>query len=267
MTELPSPELLTRWSSSALSIVAEARALLLARLDAGFETWAKPDSSYVTQVDLAVEELLRSRLAAAFPGHGMLGEEFGASESEAEFQWLLDPIDGTLSFTRGIPLFGTIVALHRQGRPLLGIIDHPLLNQCYSAILGQGSFCNGRRIHVGPVLAERQREVISLSDRAQFLRVGHAGLFDRLIQSHSYTRVYSDCFGHTLAARGAIGAAVDFGLHRWDVAASRILLEEAGGRYVELELPGTPYLGVLLGKPELVESLLQLAAGDPAWTL
>lgn len=255
---------LEKWLNQALAIVAEARQLTLAKMAAGFETWTKDDASYVTEADLAVEELLRSRLQQHFPGHGVLGEEFGASEPDAEFQWTIDPIDGTLSFTHGIPLFGTIVGLQHQGQALLGIIDHPGLDQCYSAGLGLGSFCNGQRIQVGPALADPDREILSLCDRAQFSKAGRPEVFDQLVCSRPYVRIYSDCFGHTLAARGAIGAVVDFGLRSWDIAASRILIEEAGGSYVELEMPVSPFYGVILGKAERVKELLVQIHSEPA---
>lgn len=245
---------LQRWLNQALEIVAAARQLLLDRAAAGFEVRLKADASFVTEVDLAVETLLRDRLAHGFPTHGQLGEEFGASAPSAEFQWLIDPIDGTLSFSRGIPLYGTIVALHQQGRPLLGIIDHAGLDRCYSAGLGLGSHCNGRRLQLGP---PREQEVISVCDRSQFVRAGRPEIFERLLGAYPLVRVYSDCFGHTLAASGAIGAAVDWGLNDWDIAASRILLEEAGGRYVQLAMSAGPPWGVVLGQPTRVAELLE----------
>ncbi|MEZ0372330.1 MAG: inositol monophosphatase [Candidatus Sericytochromatia bacterium] len=260
-----SPEVLQTWLGTALEIVAEARQITLAKMAAGFETWTKPDTSYVTEADLAVEELLRSRLSARFPEHGILGEEFGATDPNAEFQWLIDPIDGTLSFTHGIPLFGTIVALHRQGQPLLGIIDHAGLQQCYWAAAGQGAFCNGVRFQIRDAAAvDFSREIISLCDRNQFIKAGKAEVFDQLVLAHPYTRIYSDCFGHTLAARGAIGAAVDYGLHAWDLAASQVLLEEAGGKYLELDMPGTHLSGVILGKPPVVDRIRALLGLEEA---
>ena len=120
-------------------------------MEAGFRKRLKADASYVTNADLAVERTLRALIGRRFPAHGIVGEEFPPVNAGAAFQWILDPIDGTLSFTHGIPYFGTIIALHHDGIPIVGVIDHPALGLCYSAGLGLGAWCNGRRLHVRDV--------------------------------------------------------------------------------------------------------------------
>jgi len=258
-----SPDRRQEYLATALAVVARARAFILDHWERGFSARQKPDHSYVTEVDLGAEELIRAGLREAFPQHGIIGEEFPSVNPEADFQWIVDPIDGTLSFTRGVPLFGTILALHYQGSPLIGVIDHPALGQCYTAALGQGAFCNGRRLRLGdgprrPV----EEEIIAISDRAQFLRSNREQAFDALLRRHQLVRGYTDCFGHSMAVRGAVGAMVDFGLHLWDLAATQLLIEEAGGKYVcaqivEQDKEGFVY-GIICGRPAVVDWLLSI---------
>jgi histidinol-phosphatase len=228
-------------------------------MEAGFRKRLKADASYVTDADLAVERTLRALIGRRFPHHGIVGEEFPPVNAGAAFQWILDPIDGTLSFTHGIPYFGTIIALHHDGIPIVGVIDHPALGLCYSAGLGLGAWCNGRRLHVRDVpRAARSKEVISASDRARFVTCRRARAFDRLMRIHPQVRGYADCIGHTLAAEGKIGATVDYGLRLWDIAATQVLIEEAGGRYActhRSRDAGGDLYGIIFGKPSLVRWL------------
>lgn len=245
---------------AALDFSRGARRIVLGRLERGYAKRVKPDDSLVTDADLEAERALRRAIRKRFPGHGIVGEEFGESEPASEYQWLLDPIDGTLSFTHGIPFFGTILGLHRRGRPLVGVIDHPALDLVYSAGAGLGTFKNGRRVRIADLSRGEplEREVIATGDRPRFAECGRAAAFDRLMRSHPLVRGYADCLGHTLAAEGAVGAMADFGIKRWDLAATQVLVEEAGGRYelVYESKGGSPTLyGAVFGKPRVVEWL------------
>jgi histidinol phosphatase-like enzyme (inositol monophosphatase family) len=228
----------------------------------GFRKRLKADRSYVTDADLAAEQTLRAGIRRRFPGHGIVGEEFPAVNPEADFQWILDPIDGTLSFTHGIPFWGTIIGLHFRGRPLVGVIDHPALGVCYSAARGLGAWRNRERIRIRDATAAGfSKEVISAADRDRFVLCGRGQAFDRLMREHPQVRGYTDCIGHTLAAEGKIGAAVDYGLRIWDIAATQVLIEEAGGRYVCTnfgEHGGLPIYGIVCGKPRVVDWLLRI---------
>lgn len=242
----------------ALRLADGSRRLIRRALDRGFKVRAKSDKSPVTDADLAVERFLRRELSRRFPDHGILGEEFPERNPGAEYQWILDPIDGTLSFTRGIPLFGTLIALQRRGQPLVGVIDHPALGERCWAAAGLGAFRNGRRVILKdlPPGARVEREVLAACDRAQFSRVGREKVFDRLSRSLPHLRVYSDCFGHTLAMSGAVGAMVDYGIKIWDIAASQVIIPEAGGRFEIVERLGEAY-NTVLGKPRAVSWLLK----------
>ncbi|MEP6571674.1 MAG: inositol monophosphatase family protein [Gemmatimonadota bacterium] len=271
-TSVDSPILLPlrdrrRFYGAALALAKLSRRVILRRQASGFRKRLKADASYVTDADLEVERVLRREITRRFPEHGIIGEEFPAVNAGAPFQWILDPIDGTLSFTHGIPFFGTIIGLHHHGVPIVGVIDHAALGLCYSAGLGLGSWRNGKRIRIrdlapGDVL---EREVISAGDRSRFVQCRSGGAFDRLLRIHANVRGYSDCLGHTLAAEGKVGATLDYGLKLWDLAATRLLVEEAGGKYVvTYETAGepVPIYGIIFGKPRVVDWLIPQFVGS-----
>jgi len=251
-----------RFYRLALRLAARSRRAILRRIARGFERSLKADATLVTEADFEAELALRTGIRQAFPDHGILGEEFPPLHPEADFQWILDPIDGTLSFTHGIPFFGTILALHYRGRPLVGVIDHPGLGLCYGAGLGLGAWRNGQRLRIRDArVPDLEREVISAGDRSRFVQCRSGAAFDTLVRRHPHVRGYTDCIGHTLAAEGKIGAVVDYGVRPWDIAATRLLVEEAGGRYVcayHGRQDGQPLYGIIAGKPTVVRWLLTI---------
>ena len=250
---------------------ALARRTVRRHLARGVTKRLKADQSYVTDADLATELALRRAITRAFPDHGIMGEEFPALRLDSPFQWILDPIDGTLSFTHGIPFFGTLIALHYRGRPIAAAIDQPALGLRYTAGRGLGAFRNGRRIRLRDLGRGEDlgREVIATAERYRFARCGQAGRFDRLQRTHPLVRSYADCLGHTLAAEGRVGAMVDYGVRLWDIAATELLVTEAGGTWVEAyrkpRLPRDAVYGVIFGKPRVVKWLLPFfeAGGRP----
>ena len=248
-----------RYFRAALRFAAAARREVRAQTARGFARRLKADASFVTDADLAVEHRLRSAIHRAFPDHGIIGEEFPPLAPDAEYQWILDPIDGTLSFLHGIPFYGTIIALHYRGRPLVGVIDHPGLGTCYAAAAGLGAWRDGRRLRMDDIPPGAiKHEVISVGDRSRFARCGRSGAFDRLMRSHPQVRGYMDCIAHTFAAEGSLGGAVDYGIRLWDIAATQVLIEEAGGRFViahESNRGGLPIYGIICGKPTVVRWL------------
>lgn len=248
-----------RYYRAALGFVQLSRAVIRRGRARGFRTRLKADDSFVTDVDLAVERGLRAAIRRAFPSHGILGEEFPPHHPEAEYQWILDPIDGTTSFKNGIPFYGTIIGLHYRGRPLVGVIDLPALDRCYSAGRGLGAWCNGQRLRIRDAAPRTvRREVISAGDRARFVMCGAGRAFDRLLREYPNARGYVDCIAHVFAAEGLTGAVVDYGIKLWDIAATELLIREAGGRYVEAYRSRGPeprLYGIIAGKPRVVRTL------------
>jgi len=259
---MPDTDTLGRWLKTANAIVDESRALILKSVRDGFDHRLKDNDTYVTDVDLGVEQLLRRRLDTRFPEHGIVGEEYEATRSDARMRWTIDPIDGTHSFRHGLPLYATILALLDGDRPVLGVIDLPGLDVRISGARGCGVKRNGTALRFDGVCAEGiEKEIVATGERQQFEAVGRASVFDHLMLSHSHVRTYCDAFGHVLTLEGRVGAMVDFGLHLWDMAATELLVTEAGGAFETL-FRGSPLNtegrhNVVFGKPAIVAWLME----------
>ena len=220
----------------------------------------KSDHSPVTEADREAEQRIRERLETYVSGASIdiLGEEHGLTGTGARFRWTIDPIDGTRSFVRGIPLFGTIVALEDMvaQHALVGVIHLPVLNKTYSAARGLGSWCNGKPIKVS--LQENLKDsIISVGDPLQFAHANCVEMFHRLGELCSCLRGYTDCFGHTLVARGSLDAMLDPDLNPWDVLATQVLVEEAGGKMIMRPSKNDGKVDALFGNPELVKMLTE----------
>jgi len=259
------PAEIRRLYQQALGFADAARKVLQAAWATGFEVMRKNDGSFVTSADFKTEEKLRTLIQSTVPTHGILGEEYAPVQPAADFQWILDPVDGTEDFVQRVPTYGSIIALHYQGFPLVGVIDHPALNLRVSAAWGLGTFQNGERVRLmdldGSLIDGSERVV--LSARANFSRyVDHGNLFDAITRQHPNHRIYRSCFAHTCAITGAADAMVDYGNRIWDLAASQLLVEEAGGKYVMIQDVDVPRVGRVLGgvfgKPTLVDRLVRL---------
>jgi len=252
--------------AKARIILSETRALITDAFQKDFDYRRKADQTWVTEIDLAVERLLRVRLQEQFPGYGLIGEEFADQNKVAELTWVMDPIDGTASLRHRVPLFGTILALLDAGKPVLGLIDLPLLGRLYSGGAGLGVWLNERPLRITDVADDSaiSSELISLGERGQYVAAEVPQVFDELMCLHPHVRTYSDCFGHGLVLEGAVGAMVDFDLRIWDVAATEVLVQEAGGKFVcvrqregeDRHLAETRY-DVLFGKPRVVDWILR----------
>ncbi len=187
----------------------------------------KPDLSPVTIADRAAEMAMRQLIAARFPAHGIIGEEFGRERAEAEYVWVLDPIDGTKSFISGVPLFGTLIALAHQGRPVLGIIDQPISRERWIGAAGHPTTLNGTPIRCRPCPALAGASVFSTSpdmfkgdDAAAFARVGAAA---------KLVRYGADCYAYGILALGSIDLVIEASLKPYDFSAMVPIVEGAGG--------------------------------------
>jgi histidinol phosphatase-like enzyme (inositol monophosphatase family) len=216
----------------------------------------KGDGSPVTEADRAAERAIRELLRDATPGFALLGEEYGAEGGEASGRpcWVVDPIDGTIAFSRGIPLFGTILALlDAKGDPVLGLLDCCALDERTLGWRGGGVTRNGE-----PVRASRatdlRRSIVSHGDVFCFDRAGQRPALERMVREIPCFRGYTDAFGHAQVVAGAVDVMVDLDLNPWDMTATRILVEEAGGKaLVTPERAGKR--GLVFGAPALVDEL------------
>jgi histidinol-phosphatase len=194
----------------------------------------KADASEVTVADQEAEAALRERLSRARPGHAVLGEEEGlVGPADARWRWILDPVDGTSNFVRGIPIWATLIALAVDGRPVVGVASAPALGRRWWAALGAGAFADGGAISVSAVtdLADVH---LAYSDVGSFAEHGHGEALVHLARSVWRARGLGDFWMHVLVAEGAFDAAVEPVVNLWDLAALQIIVEEAGGRFTNL---------------------------------
>lgn len=225
----------------------------------------KADGSVVTEADRRAESTMRDVLRASseFGRFQILGEEQGLEGADSPYRWVIDPIDGTQSFTRGIPTFGTIVALEEAAteRALLGVIQLPALGDGFSAARGLGARWNGRPVRCAEARPLRGA-LVSAGGVRQFRRQGLDSSYSKLADACGNLRSYSDCWAHSLAIRGAVDALVELGLQVWDIRATQILIEEAGGKHVTLRHPDTGDYNAILGSVAVVDELAALLQFD-----
>jgi histidinol phosphatase-like enzyme (inositol monophosphatase family) len=216
----------------AIDAALAAGSLARASRGARLKVRLKADATPVTQVDHACEELIRRRLARAFPSDGLVGEEYGEVRAGAEAVWIVDPIDGTKAFIRGFPYWGTLIARAERGRLTAGVVYLPALNELLWAARGRGAYRNGRRLRVSRTGALEDAQVLQGSLEC-FVRRRRLGALARLAARVRTVRGYGDCWGYTWLVRGMADAMVEAEVSPWDVAAVKIVVEEAGGRVTD----------------------------------
>jgi histidinol-phosphatase len=228
----------TDWSSElelALELAAAADAITLPAFHArSFGVEHKRDGSEVTAIDRAAEAAIRDRLAVARPDHGLLGEEFGQSGGSSPWQWVVDPIDGTSGFVRGIPVWATLIALtHAEEGVIVAAVSAPALGARWWAARGGGAFAGGRPCRVSTVdqIADAQ---VSVTFSHGWDELGLTPALTRLAGDARRARGFGDFWQHALVAEGALDVAIDaVGVATYDVASVRLLVEEAGGTFTD----------------------------------
>src|SRR5581483_11323625 len=188
----------------------------------------KGDGSPVTPFDREAERTIRAFIAANQPRPWpVLGEELGDDTGQSRYRWVVDPIDGTLGFTRGLPNFGTLLAFEDAlaGRALVGVIHLPAMSETYRAARGLGAWCADERLSVAPPRALADC-LISAPPQSQFQLAGTAASHAKLRAQVPHLRCFGDCWAHAMVARGPIDALAEFNLARWDIAATEVLVEE-----------------------------------------
>src|SRR5262245_59149740 len=187
----------------------------------------KEDQSPVTQADREAEAAMRALIRKAYPHHGILGEEFGPENASAEFVWTLDPIDGTISFASGCPLFGTLIGLLHEERPVLGAIHHPILNQLCIGNNTQTTL-NGRAVQLREV-HDLSEATLLTTDIASIGKYQKQEGFEKLLQQARLFRTWGDCYGYLLVASGGADIMLDPIMNPWDILPLIPIIRGAGG--------------------------------------
>ncbi len=221
---------LARWREAAIAICDEADRISMSGFRRGIRVDTKPDRSFVTEADRAIEAMARARLRAAFPGCGLVGEEEGTDAAGASVCWYVDPIDATANFVRGIPIFATLLAVSLDGELQLGMVSAPAMRERWQAWRGGGAWRGSERIAVSQIGRLEDSHLIYGSER---LREGQLPGLDETLRLAWRDRGFGDFWGYMLVAEGAAEAMVEVGAHPWDWAAPLVIVEEAGGRFTD----------------------------------
>lgn len=242
------------------SLLFKAGLCALRYFDSGLEVTRKGDGSPVTEADQEVESLIRAAIAEEFPDDGILGEEGDAVEGGGR-RWIIDPIDGTMNFSRGIPLFSILLALEEEGEIKAGAIYNPVWKDMFLAFAGAGAFKNGERLRV----STRNRLEDALVAFGGPDRIVEKGLWSKLGEVIGCTyrqRGYGDYLGFAYVFEGRVEANIEVDLKPWDLAPMKVLVEEAGGVYRDFAGGSSIYQGsCIVGNGEIVSGLEEILHG------
>lgn len=194
---------------------------------AGLAVELKEDRTIVTQADREAEAVMREMIRETYPRHGILGEEFGPENESAEFVWTLDPIDGTISFARGCPLFGTLIGLLHDGKPVLGALHNPILNQL---CIGNNTetTVNGRAVQLREV-HQLSEALLLTTDVASIAQYQNKEGFEKLVGQIKLFRTWGDCYGYLLVASGGADIMLDPMMSPWDIVPLIPIVQGANG--------------------------------------
>ena len=225
----------TEWRTRyelAVEVARKAGDLANGYFNGSFEVELKQDNSPVTIADQSAERLIRDEVTRHFPADGFLGEEYGAEPSSSGFRWVIDPIDGTRSFVRNIPIWATLVGIEFEGEQIGGVAYVPGFGHMYRALRGDGAYRDDKRIRVTDT-AELSESVLCYSSLNWFRKAGREATFLELTARTQRQRGFGDFYGFVLVAQGSCELMVEHGVNPWDVAATKVLVEEAGGRFTD----------------------------------
>lgn len=235
---------------TAIAAAKAAGEVALRYFRTGVAVERKQDFSPVTVADREAEQQAVAVLHAAFPDYGVLGEEFG-ERAGVGARWIIDPIDGTKSFIRGIPFFATLIALEEEGEITTGAVYAPAVGDLLYAQRGHGAFDQNGRLRVSSVDTV-SRSMLVFGGVGLLRTRGYWPAYERLVDHSGRQRAYGDYFGYTFVARGQAEAMVDVDLKPWDLAALKIIIEEAGGRFTDFDGRATAFGGSAIASNGLV---------------
>src|SRR5277367_2041035 len=254
----------------ALTLADQADAVTMARFGAlDLQVDAKPDLTPVTDADRSVETGLRATLGRARPGDSVLGEEFGGSTTLTGRQWIIDPIDGTKNFVRGVPVWASLIALLAEGVPQVGVVSAPALHRRWWASAGAGAFVAvgdtaARRLSVSSV-AQLNSASLSFSSLSGWNQLGLRDRFLDLTDEVWRVRAFGDFLSYCFVAEGAVDIAAEPEVSVWDLSPLDILVREAGGTFTSLDGSAGPHGGSAVATNALLHDqvLARLAAEAP----
>ncbi len=190
----------------------------------------KSDDTPVTVADRKAEQLIRAGIEKKYPGHSIIGEEFGEDIKDSPYKWYIDPIDGTKAFVRGVPLYAVLIGLYIDGESTVGAVYFPALDEMVAAAKGGGCFWNGRLCHVSDKKT-LQESFVSFTEADGFRRAGREAVWKRFQTTCYHTVGWSDAYGHALVATGRVEIMMDPFLNPWDGGPFPVILREAGGYF------------------------------------
>jgi histidinol phosphatase-like enzyme (inositol monophosphatase family) len=222
----------------------------------------KADGSPVTVADRAAETAAREWVRRFFPEDGLFGEEFGEERVGAKRRWIIDPIDGTKTFVRGTPLWGSLVALCEGDRVLAGAAYFPAIGEMLAAAPGAGCWWNDSRCSVS-LVGDLSRATVLTTDTRFHERPAYRAGWDRVAEAASISRSWGDCFGYLLVATGRAEAMLDPVMSPWDAAALQPILVEAGGRFTDWSGRPTAFGGSTVATNDLLADVIRGMLTDP----
>lgn len=236
----------------------ESAKIILPYFHSNIEYETKEDHSPVTKADKEAEALLRKMIEAKFSDHGIIGEEYGKSKENSDFVWVLDPIDGTKSFICGVPLFGTLIALLHNNKPILGAINLPALNQLFIGANDHGTTLNDK-----PVFVKNTQNLsdatLLCTDHLDVIKHQNESKFVELAQKVKLYRNWGDCYMYALLAQGKVDIVMDPIMNFWDIQALIPIVREAGGIITDYQgNPPENANSTIASAPELHDQVIKM---------
>lgn len=247
----------------AIDTAKEAGQLTLKYFQTGLEPELKADESPVTRADKEAEQLIRRRIEREYTGHDIIGEEYGGLDSaRGSHRWIIDPIDGTRAFVRGVPLYAVLIGLEIEGTCQVGVAYFPALNELVAAAIGQGCWWNGKRCYVSPV-EQLNDGIVVYTNAASFARYNRSAEWERIKKAAGYTAGWGDAYGYLLVATGRAELMLDPIMNPWDCAPFPPILAEAGGYFGDWQGNAAIYSNEGLATSKaLLPEVMSLIQGD-----
>ena len=236
----------------ALAAASKAAKISRSYFNGNFKISIKPDMTPVTQADIECEKAIRKIINESFPDHGFYGEEMGKDNAEAEYLWLIDPIDGTKGFVRKYPFFSTQIALMRNKELILGVSNGTMMNELAWAEKAKGAWLNGERLKISDI-DDPEKAAVSTGNLKTMAQDKRWSALGRIVQKADRIRGYGDFYHYHLLASGKIEAVIESDVNILDIAALSVIVREAGGIFTDLngDIPDLDTTSVLAANSSL----------------